>query len=376
MAKFSDLDKRDEIARQSEAVARRSLNALAVTSCIVNALVQYPGPESDHAAIVASAKSMLAQADDMATRLASGLELETVPWARYRLMRMTTEAVANRWTVTSRQNDTPNADISEFFPVWREMSKFDLPTFQFEEHSDDERVMMQVSVLDAMQPVLQEIAVFDLFHNPGKAAMHAREQIVGAANQAVADLLPPNSSRRAQMQLLESLLRNAGKVYASNWRRYSERVVDRLQPMTVAQQEYEVASRPGGWPLNEIDAGFRNSFDKLADMVSFLSMPTAPSVNEDISPGVATPEKTEVSELRKESALPVAVPENTSKLLTTQNKGIFDIIDGTEEMDDVPDWEDDGPDMINDEGFASTASMVEPSPLASGDEKINDVLSC
>lgn len=351
MAKFSDLDKRDEVARQSEAAARRSLNALAVTSSIVNALVQHPGPVGEHGSMVRAAKTMLDQADEMATLLTSRLELASVPWARYRIMRMTTEAVSNRWISSARESGTPSADISDFLPVWREMAKHDLPNFQFTEPSHDERVMMQVSVLDAMQPVLQEIAIFDLFHDPVAAAMHAREQIVGAANEVVGELLPPNASRRAQAQLLEALLRNAGSVYASNWRRFSEEVVDRLQPLTAQQQEQEVASRPGGWPLDAVDERFRSTFDKLADMVAFLSRPVEPkkSIQDQPKPAEAFD-----AVLDQANAAPAPLPG------LAKGAGLFDTIDGTPDMDEAPDWDDEGPDMPRDAGFAATALMVEP----------------
>lgn len=345
MAKFSDLDKRDEVARQSEASARRSLNALAVTSSIVKALVQHPGPVGEHGSMVQAAKTMLDQADEMATRLTSRLELASVPWARYRIMRMTTEAVSNRWISSARESGTPSADISDFLPVWREMAKHDLPSFQFTEPSKDERVMMQVSVLDSMQPVLQEIAIFDLFHDPVTAAMHAREQIVGAANEAVAELLPPNASRQAQAQLLEALLRNAGSVYASNWRRFSEEVVDRLQPMTVEQQEQEVAARPGGWPLDAVDERFRSTFDKLVDMVAFLSRPMEPSKAIEDQPKSADAFASATEQVN-------AAPASLS--------GLFDATDGTQDMDEAPDWDDEGPDMPRDKEFAATALMVEP----------------
>jgi hypothetical protein len=335
---FAQLDQRDEVARQSEALARRSLNALAVTSNIVNALVQHPGPGSDHESMVQAAKTMLSQADEMSSRLITRLDLESVSWARYRLMRMTTEAVSNRWMSTARDGGQPSADISAFLPVWREMAKHDLPTFQFEEVSDDERVMMQISVLDAMQPVLQEITAFDLFHDPSKAAMHAREQIVSAANFAVAELLPENTSKRAHGQLLQALLRNAGGVYASNWRRCAQDVVDFLSPLSVERQEQEVAARPGGWPLDGIDKGFIETYAKLTDMVAYLSQPAA---------GLDS---------QAESKLVAAQPE---PIIAAQSH-LMDAIDGTEEMNDYPDWDDEGPDMPDDPAFGATSNMVEP----------------
>lgn len=365
MAKFSDLDKRDEPARQSEALARRSLNALAVTSSIVNALVQYPGPGSEHESMVKAAKTMLAQADEMATRLNSRLDLESVPWARYRLMRMTTEAVSSRWIASARQSDEPNADISDFLPIWREMAKYDLPTFHFDEPSQDERVMMQISVLDAMQPVLQEIALFDLFHDPIAAAMHAREQIVSAANEAVADLLPPDASRRAQAQLLQALLRNAGAVYASNWRRLCEEVIEKLEPLTIEQQEKEVTARPGGWSLSQVDDGFRNTFDKLADMVAFLANPATPVANYESRAEV----QSESFDVRSQSNQAISGAANTSGVVMGKSRmGLFDSIDGTEDMDEAPHWsEEDTIDLSNDPGFASTASMVEPGSMRRAD---------
>lgn len=333
------MDKKDEPARQSEALARRSLNALAVTSSIVNALVKHPGPSGDHDEMVNAAKSMLGQADEMATRLMSRLDLESVPWARYRLMRMTTEAVSNRWISTSQSGQAPNADISPFMTVWREMSKHDLPTFQFENPSEDERVMMQISLLDAMQPVLQEITAFDLFHDPVRAAMHARDQIVKAANESVAEILPDNTSRLAHSQLLQSLLRNAGSVYAANWRRFSQDVIDFLEPLSVQRQEQEVASRPDGWPLNEVDAGFLSTYEKLTDMVAFLAHPPQALANE--------------SEIQMPNT-----SKNTSKNSTNSGLNIYDAVDFSDEPYEAPQWADDGPEIPSEKEFDEMAEMA------------------
>jgi hypothetical protein len=345
---FAQLQERDEAARQSEALARRSLNALAVTSNIVNALVQNPGPVGDHHAMVEAAKTMLSQADDMSSRLISRLGLESISWARHRLMRMTTEAVSNRWIASSKEGQA-TADISVFLPVWREMAKQDLPTFQFEEPSEDERVMMQISVLDAMQPVLQEIISFDMFNDPTRAAMHAREQILKAANEAVAELLPENTSKRAHGQLLQSLLRNAGGVYASNWRRCAHEVFDFLAPLTLEQQEKEVAARPGGWPLKNVDEGFASTFAKLTDMVAYLAQPAAGLDSQADNKATTT-----VENANPHDAAPSQVPQSASvpDHLLVQ-------IDGTEDMNDFPDWDDDV-EMPEDPAFAITSTMVEP----------------
>lgn len=337
-SKFAELDKRDEAALQSEALARRSLNALAVTSSIVNALVQYPGPNGDHASMVDAAKSMLSQADEMASRLMTRLDLDSVPWARYRLMRMTTEAVSGRWMSSARSQDRPSADISGFLPIWREMAKHNLPTFHFEDPSDDSRVMMQISLLDAMQPVIQEITAFDLFHDHAKAAMHARNQIVKIANEVAADLMPPNASNRAQSLLLQALLRHAGSVYASNWRKCAQDVVDFLSPMSVRHQEEEVAKYPGGWPLESVDAGFRNTFEKLADMVFYLAKP---------------------SSLEAESTQKQSDESKVNPVENRFNPSVFSAAN-LDVPEEVPTWQDAGPSMPDDDEFKSTAYTVEP----------------
>lgn len=372
---FADLDRRDEIARQSEHMARKSLNALSVTSSIVNALVQHPGPGSDHTFMVSAAKAMLEQADGMSQQLLTHLGLDAIPWAKYRLMRMTTEAVAGRWIATAKVKGSeaaPDPNIATFLPVWLEMARHELPTFQFDEPPDDERVMMQICVLDAMQPVLQEIAAFDMFHNHAKAAMHAKQQILEAANQAMAELLPADASRRAHAQLLQGLLRNAGTAYASNWRRCAGDLVEELLLLSVSDQERAVAQHPDGWPLVKIDEGFREIFAKLTDMVAFLAQPgSVPDVSNTSqhkqAPGKTSPSPTGEREGKDSDESGRVGRHDLPSSGTSQNirpvsvpDSILSEVVATEDMDDPPFWTDDGPEKPSDADFDSTANMVEP----------------
>lgn len=281
--KFRELEQRDEAVRAGDAQARRAMNALAMTSGIVSALIQHPGAKGDHQSMVEGARAMLRSADETTSELLTGLRLDVVPWARFRIMRMVSLAVSEHWIATARATGKPSAEVRRFLPVWRELASHEMPAYQFDEPADDDRVALQIAVLDALQPVMREISVFALFHDELSAAMHARETILAAVEPALEELLPETVTPRSRKQLQQALLRNAGSLYASAWRRHAQDLVDRLSSLNVKEQEAAVARHPKGFPLDEVDNGFRASFTKLAEMASYLAEPAPAPAAESAS---------------------------------------------------------------------------------------------
>lgn len=272
---LAGLRQQNDKVSQADAGSRRSLNALSITSDIVAALIRNPGPRGDHDSMVNAARAMLRSADQTTQQLVLDMGLKSIGWAKYRIMKMVTSAVATRWGMTSDDGKDvkTNADVSDLLPVWREIAKHDFPDLVHDEPADNNRVALQVSLLDAMAPVMREIAVFDMFHPPETAAIHARDVITAYAQASMEALIEPEISQRSRNQLLQSLLRNAGEIYASTWRRHAEDTVDSLKAMTKTQQTMALEMNPDGLPLTSVDAAFADSYSRLVEMVHYLSGP-------------------------------------------------------------------------------------------------------
>src|SRR5262245_43890710 len=113
--RLSQMTRQFREQEEGDAAARRALNSLAVTSALVNALIEHPGPDSEHAAMVRAAQMMLKAADGATQTLIQDLQLQNVSWAQYRVMRMVSSAVAVRWGATARAGE-PRADVSDLLP--------------------------------------------------------------------------------------------------------------------------------------------------------------------------------------------------------------------------------------------------------------------
>lgn len=343
-SKFSELQQRDQAALEAEALSRRALNALTMTSSIVNALIESPGPTGDGETLVKAARAMLGSADETANRLGSELGLGNINWSRFRLMRLATEAVSARWTTSARMEGEPSADVSMFIPVWHEMAKQELPSIQYDDPAEDDRVALQIAILEAMMPVMQEIAIFDMFRDPLKSAIHAREQMLEAVNQSMAELMPQPDSKMAFKMLQHALLRNAGTVYASSWRKESEAVLKMLDKLTPREQLEEPEKHPGGWPIEPVDEGFQISFAKLTEMVSYLAAPMKEPASEPAQPQAQAARDPSANPINQEPEF--VVPE--------------EIIDVPDWLNEAPKWDDDGPlspeDLEADEALLNTRS--------------------
>lgn len=272
---------REQAARlEGDAATRRALNALAVTSNLVSALIQHPGPNSTHASMVQAAREMLGSAHQTSQELVEKLQLGTLDGAPYRVMRLVSSAVADRWSATSREG-APKADVSDFMPVWVMLAQEDLPKMVIDKPATEPAAALRIAMLDAMQPVMHAISVFDMLHDLKEAAAHARDTMLVAAQGALAQLSADPMSDSSKSMLMQSLLRNAGAIYASAWRRHSEDTVDELQGMEKAEQAAILEKYPTGLPLEPIDEGFQSSFVKLVEMVQYLAAPKAPALNQD-----------------------------------------------------------------------------------------------
>lgn len=271
-SKLSGVNRGFRAGEPGDATSRRALNALAVTSNLVAALIEHPGPNSDHESMVDAARTMLRCADQTTQALVEDLGLGGLPWARHRIMRMVAGAVADRWSTTSRQGGMPSADVSAFIPVWKEMASQQLPAIVIEDPAIEAMASLRIAMLDAMQPVMREVAIFDMLHDPKKAAAHARDTILAASQKALTALLALEPvSERSRGLMMQALLRNAGSIYASSWRRHAEDTVGNLQAMDLMQQTAVIESNKDGLTLHPIDCAFEGSFVKLVEMVQFLS---------------------------------------------------------------------------------------------------------
>ena len=90
-------ERRDSVRTALDQSARRSINALDVSSSLVSALIRNPGPAGSRQAVVIAAKTMLRSADEATHRLLAALDMQAVPWAQYRVMKAVTQAVSDTW---------------------------------------------------------------------------------------------------------------------------------------------------------------------------------------------------------------------------------------------------------------------------------------
>lgn len=274
---LADITREHQARQDGDAAARRALNALSVTSELVSALIVHPGTDKEHGALVQSVREMISSAHGTVQQLEQSLGLSVFPWARHRLMRLMAQAVADRWQATARQGKA-SADISDLVPMWMEVARHDLPAIVYEDPAPEPAAALRIAMLDAMHPVMTEIALFDFFHDPQEAAAHARDTILVTARRALAMVTTDPMSDRSRSLMMQALLRTAGKNYASAWRRAAEDTVERMQTMEPAQQAALIQQHPGGLPLDAIDESFRNSFLNLAEMVQYLATPKAPAM--------------------------------------------------------------------------------------------------
>jgi hypothetical protein len=256
--------------------ARRQLNALRVTSNIVSALIRFPGPASNHDQAVAAARAMVQSAQRTTSGLIDDLGIGDEPWKQFRVMQLVSEVVAANWRSTA-SHGAPDASVEHMRPVWAALAEFDLPEDPGEQLVEDELIAIRIAVLEAMAPITREVGVASLFHDPGSAARHARDVILAACYDIRARLGGEQAGSSASLQLLTSLLRNAGAIYAAAWRRHGEAILTGLRGLPAEERAERIAAHPDGFPLNQIDAAFTEAFGRLADMVEHLAPISEPT---------------------------------------------------------------------------------------------------
>lgn len=282
---LAQLSEQSEKLLQGDASARRSLNALSVTSDLVIALIEHPGAKGSAESVVEAARSMVMSANDRTRELVEDLGLGEIGWARYRVMKMVSSAVSERWKTSAKANNEPSADVTDLMPVWKELAKHDLPTLTFDDPADQSRVALQVALLDAMEPVLKEISIFDMFRDPKEAALSARNLMTSTVKEALYGLGGQSMSARSRNQLMQSLLRNAGTIYAAAWRQHASDTVQDLQSMDTVRQRalVEMHQEVGGFPIKPIEDAFSASFMKLVEMVEYLADPKAVAAHQNVA---------------------------------------------------------------------------------------------
>jgi hypothetical protein len=257
----------------SNADVRRMLNTLGMAAPMVNALIQHPGAKGEYATLVQSAQAMLREANTASRFLIDELGMGRADWAQYKMLRLMTSAVADRWRTTAREDGTPTPSIANLLPVWVALAHESTPDPAYDDPPDDDAIAGAIALLDAMRPVMGAIDRFDLFHDPAEAAKQAKDLIVSASTQALHMLLPEGAADRSRRQLHQALLRNAGNIYASSWRKLSEQVVSDLKSLPPAEQEARVRNHPGGFPLTQVNDGFAASFSQLVDILMTKARP-------------------------------------------------------------------------------------------------------
>lgn len=260
----------NEVSTEQEIAVRRSLNALEMSSNLISALIRNPGPLGPQESIVDAAKTMLKSSDAATQDLISRLGLGDSPSAHYSVMRAVSQAVSDRWRSTSHQ-PSPSADVSDLLPVWVEMAKMEIPFKPATYQGMDDHVSLKIALLDAMLPIIREISVSDLFHDPKLAALHARSQIMGASEVVLRGLITGNVSVESKQLLKAALLKNAGSIYASAWRRQADEVGMEFKRMSEEERFAAFEKHQKGYPLAKVDASFVSSFKRLTELVQFLT---------------------------------------------------------------------------------------------------------
>ena len=281
--KLSGLTQQYKLQENADAAARRALNALSVTTNMVSALISNPGSGADIQETVLSAKEMLNQADRVTHLLADELKVKSISWAPYRLMKIASSAVAERWKTSSKAGK-PTASVVDFIPVWTEVARYQLPEMVLQNPAEDHNIALRISLLEAMQPIMNVINIFDMFHDPMHAVKHARDMILVTAQRSMLSFNKEQMTDSSKSLLLQSLLRNAGNIYANCWQKESEDLIDRLQKMTPVEQTAVIERYSNRAPLSRVDESFEQSFIKLIEMVQFLSVSKDPTLQSNPTP--------------------------------------------------------------------------------------------
>lgn len=267
-------------AVQREKEVRRALNALDMASGLVSALIRHPGPSGPHENIVGAARAMLRSSDEHTQLLLKRLGLADVPWAQFKVMKAVNQAVADKWRASSDERN-PNADVSDLLPVWEMLVKHPSPEKVHEDEPQDLRLAIQLSLLEAISPVLREINVWSLEHEPMAAAIKARDQILLVAMQSSRQLLGPSPTPDAHRLMTSALVKYGGTLYAAAWRKHAERLSRDIKAQPPERQRLILERYAKGFPLDDLESSFKASFGKLTELVNFLA-PAA--VQKDVQP--------------------------------------------------------------------------------------------
>jgi hypothetical protein len=264
--------RRNDLERVDDAHVRKACNALAVVSPLVDALIDYPGPAAQPEVLVAAARNMLESATRSTNEILStfGIEPNTLPWAHHRVLRVVSSAVAASWRHSAKLGMV-SADISALLPAWLALANTDLPEVGFVDLDVDECTALRITFLEALRPVMHEVAIFNMFRDPSVALRDAAEQMLEACNKAAGPLAGELATPKARRLLVAALLRNAGELYASSWRKEAERAVETLIALSPDDQRAQVAKNPEGLPTHVIKITFLDAFDRLAETVAHLT---------------------------------------------------------------------------------------------------------
>lgn len=275
---LSRLERANELDRTrkfDDASVRRSLNALAVTSSLVSALIDHPGERGEREEMVDSARRMLASADRSTLDVLEimGIAPGEQPWAHHRVLRVVVQAIAERWRQSAAAGSA-SPDVSDLLPVWDELMRAQYPELVFADSVKEDELALKIAMIEGMRPVISEIAIFDFFRKPSDCAGAAAKLIAERALAGARELAGDSASPASMKMLVNSLVRNAGHLFASAWRRQATDLVsETLGQMSREQINEFVRAHPDGLSLQPIETAFLGAFSRLLETIRFLVPP-------------------------------------------------------------------------------------------------------
>lgn len=104
------------------------------------------------------------------------------------------------------------------------------PEVPFTVLADSERAL-QVTLLNAMTPILLEVEAFSFFRDPDECLRHAQQQILRAASDSHSVLFPEPADNDAARILMQNLVSNYARIYAKAWGCEAKRVMMQYEPL-------------------------------------------------------------------------------------------------------------------------------------------------
>jgi hypothetical protein len=224
---------------------------------------------------ISDARQMLRATTEASSALMEALGIQNEAWTKFQITRNVSAAVSQRWQQTASEPGGPRASVMDLVPVWAAIADQELAQMVFDRPADDDRTALTIAVLEAMRPVVDEVRKFDFFRDASACESRARDRILGAAHAVATSIAPQSASEHSKRQLLRTLIVNAGQLYATAWRRQGEAVIGELMALPPQTVRERFAANPEGFPLDEVEREFDESFARLTNLAGALARPQA-----------------------------------------------------------------------------------------------------